>query len=163
MAVKKKATARKKKAARKKSPSKTKLSDLTGTKPVKVHPGRPSKYKPEYCDRVIQLGAEGMSQVQIAVELGVGRTTMLSWCDQHSEFKEALSFAKDLEQAFWEQIGKDALYADKFQYGVWKKSMESRFKQDYTERQEVSGPDGRPIQQEVVFKVRFVDAGHEGD
>ncbi|MDW9762160.1 helix-turn-helix domain-containing protein [Sinorhizobium meliloti] len=99
--------------------------------------GRPSTYDPAYCERVIELGGEGKSQVQIAVALGVARTTMLSWAEQHEEFSTALTRAKEREQDWWETTGQSGLFLDKFNAAVWKKSMEARFRDDYTERKEL--------------------------
>lgn len=99
--------------------------------------GQPTKYKPEYCQQVIELGKAGKSQVQIAVALDVARTTMLGWAEQNEEFSTALTRAKECEQDWWETKGQSGLEADKFNSAVWSKSMSSRFRDDYTERKEV--------------------------
>ena len=117
--------------------------------------GRPSKYNPDFCDKVIALGREGKSPVQIAVALGVPRTTMLSWADEHDEFSTALTRAKELEQDWGETAGQQGMFADKFNAAVWKKSMEARFRQDYTDRQELSGPNGGAIE---VTRIELVPA-----
>lgn len=97
--------------------------------------GRPTKYKPEYCEEVIELGRAGKSQVQIAVALNIPRTTLLSWADQHEEFSTALTCAKECEQSWWEDKGQYGLDADKFNSAVWSKSMSARFRDEYTDRQ----------------------------
>lgn len=109
--------------------------------------GRPSKYKPEYCDLVVEHGAEGCSPEEISAKIGVPRRTMQSWAEQHPEFSAALERAKELEHAWWEGVGKRALFADKFQQQVWAKSMQARFRDKYTEKQQVehSGPNGAPL------------------
>ena len=111
--------------------------------------GRPSSYKPEYCEQVIELGSKGMSPVQIAVELGVPRTTMLSWADVHEEFSTALTRAKEHEQAWWERQGMVGMVGDKFNAAVWKTSMQARFREDYTETRRITGEDGGAVQIEV--------------
>ena len=98
--------------------------------------GRPSTYKPEYCDEVIELGRQGKSPAQIAANLDVARTTLIQWADEHPEFMTALTRAKTFEQAFWEDEGFKGMKADKFNATVWTKSMQARFRDDYTERQE---------------------------
>ena len=99
--------------------------------------GRPSLYKPEYCEQVIEHGKQGLSEVEIACAMDITRTTMRSWADQHPEFSSALTRAKEFEQAWFEKVGREALFADKFNAPVWKKSVEARFRDDYTERKEV--------------------------
>lgn len=120
--------------------------------------GRPSTYKPEYCDAVIQYGKQGKSQVQIAVALGIPRSTMHSWAEQHEEFSAALTRAKECEQDWWENAGQTGLTADKFNSAVWSKSMSARFRDDYTDRvqQEHSGqvdttdPDVRQLSRAIL-------------
>ena len=123
--------------------------------------GRPSKYDPSYCDRVIELGAEGHSPEAIAAQLGVLRQTMLAWADVHPEFFAALQRAKDLELLWWEEAGRKALYADKFQQAVWAKSMQARFRDKYTEKQQLehTGANGAalPPMQIIVAPARPSD------
>lgn len=69
------------------------------------------------------------------------------WGKTHPEFMAALTRAKELEQAWWEDTGQHSLFADKFQHAVWSKSMSARFRDKYTDKvqNEHSGPDGGPI------------------
>jgi len=125
--------------------------------------GRPSKYDPAYCARVIELGAEGNSPEEISAEIGVPRRTMQSWAEQHPDFSAALTRAKELEHAWWERTGKRALFADKFQQQVWAKSMQARFREKYTERveQTMQGPNGGPIEtkSDVTININFAKPG----
>ena len=108
---------------------------------TKKHPGgRPTKYDPAFCDEVIELGKQGKSQVQIACALDVDPATLRNWTEAHPEFLLALTRAKAHEQDWWETKGQEAV--DKGEMSgpgatVWKKSMEARFRNDYTERKEV--------------------------
>jgi transposase len=98
--------------------------------------GRHSDYKPEYCERVIELGKAGKSRVQIAVALDTSRASMDRWAEAHPEFRTALTRAKECEQDWWENKGQEGLTADKFNSAVWSKSMSARFRDDYTERRQ---------------------------
>lgn len=98
--------------------------------------GRPSKYDPAYCEAVVARQAEGWSLAEFAAHVGVSRQTIDNWGAAHPEFLEALSRAKAAEQAWWEKAGREGLHADKFNAAVWKKSVEARFRDDYTERTE---------------------------
>ena len=68
--------------------------------------GRPSLYRPEYCEVVIKLGRDGCSPAEIASELDVDRATLIRWTDEHEDFRTALTRAKTHEQAWWEKAGK---------------------------------------------------------
>ena len=90
-------------------------------------PGQPTKYKPEYCQQLIdyfsidptkitedetvssadgdKLIARRMPQRMpwlegFARKIGVHRNTLRDWCDLHPEFAEAYETAKDLQREF---------------------------------------------------------------
>ncbi|MFK7944560.1 MAG: helix-turn-helix domain-containing protein [Paracoccaceae bacterium] len=112
--------------------------------------GRPSTYDRKHIEPLLELAAEGKSLAQISARLDIPRTTLLRWGDDNEEFRTALTRAKDLEQNWWEDQAQENLTADKFNAPVWKKSMEARFRKEYTERKEITGDEGGPIQTESV-------------
>lgn len=115
--------------------------------------GRPSTYDPSYCDEVIDLGKEGKSKAQMAAHFDVARSTIDTWAEANPEFSEALTRAMAHCQAWWEQKGMDGLTLQGFNAPVWKKSMEARFRDDYTERREVS----------QTVRIEDIVAGLSGD
>lgn len=56
--------------------------------------GRPSKYKPVYCDEVINTMATGLSLTAFAGDIGVSRETVNNWQHEHPEFLDAVKTAK---------------------------------------------------------------------
>lgn len=118
----------------------TKKKDLT-KRPV----GRPSLYKPEYCEKVLELGRQGCSPAEIASHFDVDRVTLIDWANANEDFSTALTRAKIHEQAWWEKAGKAGMVADRFNAQVWTKSVAARFREDYTERKELTGADGGPV------------------
>ena len=119
--------------------------------PAKKNPvGRPSKYKPEYCEKIVKLAKEGNGWVSWALACGVDRPTLYAWGEQHPEFLTALKEAKLHEQLWWENTGRNSVHSKNFQAAVWRTSMQARFRDDYTERkvQEVTGKDGGAIKHE---------------
>lgn len=99
--------------------------------------GRPSKYNPAFCQRVIDLGKTGASVVEMACEIGVARSTLENeWPEHHEQFSVALTMARQHSQMWWEKTGRDALFADKFQGSVWSRSMAARFPDDWREKSE---------------------------
>lgn len=64
--------------------------------------GRPSKFKPAYSNMLIEHLAEGASIASFAAEIGVARSTINQWADDHPEFSEALKIAKAKCAAWWE-------------------------------------------------------------
>ena len=115
--------------------------------------GRPSKYKPEFCDRVIELGEQGMSKVEIAAELGIYYDTFLAWQDKYPEFFESVKRATFLCQSWWERMGREATFGgcEGFNSTAFIFNMKNRFPDSWRDRkeQEISGPNGSPIQIEI--------------
>jgi hypothetical protein len=96
--------------------------------------GRPSLYRPEYCERVIELGNQGASVVEMAHEIGVCRATLeANWPAEHPEFLEAFTRARQASQVWWEKKGRDNLEKPTFQASVWSRSMAARFPEDWRE------------------------------
>jgi len=56
--------------------------------------GRPTKYRPAYCNEVIETMATGLSLTAFAGEIGVARSTINEWIDNHPEFSEATRVGK---------------------------------------------------------------------
>lgn len=101
--------------------------------------GRPTLYKPEYCDVVVDLGKQGYSLIQMCAHFDITRQTIDNWSENNPEFLEALSRAKVHCQHWWESMAQTGMLLGSggFNAAVWKKSMEARFRDDYTERKEV--------------------------
>lgn len=122
--------------------------------------GRPSSYKPEYCDDVIEMAKQGEGWAAYASKFEVDRATLYKWADIYPEFRTALNRAKVEEQLWWESEGRNSLKADRFNALVWKTTVQARFRDDYTEKKitEISGLDGAPIQmQSQVIDARALD------
>jgi hypothetical protein len=63
------------------------------SKPV----GRPSKYKPEYCDQVEKLCKLGATDKDIADFFEVEESTINNWKVEHPEFMESIKTVKRLK------------------------------------------------------------------
>ena len=61
--------------------------------------GRPSDYDPEYCEQIIALGRQGLHVYQMAERLDVGSATLYRWEDNHEEFREAFTRAREYSKA----------------------------------------------------------------
>jgi len=113
--------------------------------------GRPTDYKPEYCDRVIEFGRLGKSITWMAAELKVSRSTINLWAQVHEEFSDALSTAQALSQQWWEDAGQNALASKEFNSSVWAKSMAARFPEDWRDNSKVELGGG--VQHEHTIRV----------
>lgn len=107
--------------------------------------GRPTDYRPEYCDLVQELGRKGKSKAQIAAEIGVSRTTLDSWTVAHPEFLNAMALSRDFCLAWWEDTGQAGLPHGVLNASLWSRSMAARFPADYREEHAITGAGGGPI------------------
>jgi hypothetical protein len=113
--------------------------------PVTTHKiGRPTNYKPEYCDRVVELGAKGYSQAMIIADIGAGsRETISNWKKAHPAFLDAMIRARDLALAWWERQGIENLGNRDYNANLYRIIMMARFGQDgYREKQVVETVQG---------------------
>lgn len=115
--------------------------------------GRPTSYRPEMCEKVMEWGAQGKSRTWMAARLGVDRKTIDNWADAHPDFLLALTRAKALEQMWWEDKGQEALEKREFQSSVWSRSMAARFPDEWREKiGHVGGnKEDEPIKQETTL------------
>ena len=71
--------------------------------PAKHAGGRPTDYRPEYCDAVIAAMSDGLSLSAFAGLIGQGRDTVYKWIRAHSEFSHAVSRARAARVTWLEQ------------------------------------------------------------
>lgn len=69
--------------------------------------GRPTKYKPEYCERVIDHMKDGASLTSFAAEIEVARSTINEWMGNYPEFSEAVKKGKAKCASWWERLGRE--------------------------------------------------------
>jgi hypothetical protein len=98
--------------------------------------GRPTLYKPEFCEQVIELGKQGKSITQIAAKLDVDKATVLRWKDEKEDFSTAMSRALTFSQEWWEDQAQVGLTDRNFNAAIWHKSVVSRFREDYAEKRD---------------------------
>lgn len=95
--------------------------------------GNPTKYRAEYCQRIVETMSEGKSLVQFAVSIGVSRDSIYEWEKVHPEFKLACKAAKEAAQSWWEDLLMKAAQSTSKSFNITAIifSMKNRFKNDY--------------------------------
>lgn len=122
---------------------------------VKRPVGRPTKYKPEYCEQIIELGKQGKSIAQMASYFDVDKASIYDWAASQEDFSTALARAKAHSQTWWEDQAQKNMSDRNFNAQLWLKSVASRFREDYTEKQvtELTGANGGAVQVETKSKI----------
>lgn len=100
--------------------------------------GRPTKFRKEMCEAVIEYGKQGMSKHEMALELDISMSTFCLWQNENMEFSEAVKQAVQHSQGWWEKqgrmgsVGEVPLNPTAFIF-----NMKNRFKEDWRDKQEI--------------------------
>lgn len=114
--------------------------------------GRPSKYKPEYDQMLIDHMASGLSFESFAGIVGVCDDTLREWEKVHPSFSASKKEAFAKNRVFWEKLainyithsdGKEG--TPKLNSTVWIFNMKNRFPKQWRDRIEHSGSDEQPL------------------
>lgn len=118
----------------------------------KRKPGRPIEYRPEMCDKVIEVGMEGGGLLEMCFAVCRSYETFNRWQDMFPEFSTAVRTAHKLSQAWWEREGRKATFGGHpgFSATSYIFQMKNRFREDWRDRHEHTGADGGPAVQIVV-------------
>lgn len=119
--------------------------------------GQPTKYKPEYCQRLIDHMALGKSYEHFAASINVSKQSLYEWEKVHPEFSDAKRQAVLKCMAWWEDQGQEGLwdvtdYVDgkplkskKLNAGVWMYNMKCRFKEHWLDQKPEEEKDKTPL------------------
>ena len=69
--------------------------------------GRPVEYDPAIHDDIITWGEQGCSKVEIAVKLGIARSTLYKWMTDFPDFSDVIKRAEDASEAWYYKTFKD--------------------------------------------------------
>jgi hypothetical protein len=133
---------------------------------------RPTELRPEFADRVAQLIRAGNFPETAAVAAGVSGRTFYRWMARGEQAEDALQRGRKVKRSeepfwqFWQQVKRAERESEAIIVGYVMKSMpttptaaiallERRFRDRWsrTERREVTGDGGGPIQVESATQV----------
>lgn len=121
-------------------------------KPAKGPGGRPTKYRPEYCEQLVAHMSEGASLLSFAAEIDVDRSTLTEWAKVHPEFSAAVTRGKAKCAAWWERIGRNLAMTGEGNATLVVFGLKNMGAEEWADRQslEHTGKDGGPIQTEAT-------------
>jgi len=123
--------------------------------------GRPTSYRPEFCDCVIQFMSEGRSLDGCAALMGVHPDSLYQWQKIHPEFSDAVRRGRAAATAFWEGRLLDVAKGGSGNANVIQWALRNRSRAasgwDHAQKKlELSGPDGGALH--VQADVTTIDA-----
>ena len=124
-------------------------------KPMYWHPGRPTKYQPEWMlDKVLELGMNGASLAKIAFTLGITFETLKQWENKFPEFSDAIKMARLGSQVWFEEILQAAMTGglEGVPVPLLIFALKTRYPETYREVRvtELSGRDGNMLEVQAV-------------
>lgn len=94
----------------------------------KFKPGRPSKYRPEYCQKLIDHMSQGYSFESFAGTVFCSKELLHDWANEHPDFIQAKKVALSLCRRKWEEWGVAGMFQGKnFNAVLWIFNMKNRF------------------------------------
>lgn len=104
------------------------------------HPGQPAITLDDLPDTWVEditgLAGEGASIIELAVCLGISRTTFYQLSKRDKKFANTVKKCKELSESWWLRNGREHLQNRDFNYVGWYMQMKNRFgwrdKQDIT-------------------------------
>lgn len=106
-------------------------------------------FKPEMCERIIELGKEGASQKMMFANIGINKNTADAWKKNHPEFADALDTAVTHSQAYWEKMILDNVNNRGFNSRIAEIALRGQFQADYRETRDIK------LDAKVETKVDF--------
>jgi len=81
--------------------------------------GRPTVYKPEYCDEMIEYARTGGFYNNFAGRIGICVQTLYNWEKVHPEFLESKGIAKAACLHWWDERAREGLFDKSFNTTIW--------------------------------------------
>lgn len=101
--------------------------------------GRPTDYKPEYCEMLVEHMKGGLSFEAFGAKVDCAEQTLYNWRDAHPEFMESYKKGLAYSLEHWEEMGHDMVLAGQGNSAVWIFNMKNRFK--WKDRHDVTSED----------------------
>lgn len=117
--------------------------------------GRPTDYRPEFCEQVVEHCRDGRSLASFCNEIGIARQTLYQWRARFSLFNDACSRALIAAQTWFEERCRNGLEDRNFNSRLAEFLMAAQFRDDYapqTQRIELTGANGTPLNQRSLTR-----------
>lgn len=108
----------------------------------KSHTGQYDVWRPELCDEIQPLAAQGWSIKEICHELGFSHDSWARWQEEHPEWREAVLRAKSAAEAWWIRYAREHLILggkQRFQERNYALVMMNQFGWNKKEEQTIKG------------------------
>lgn len=120
--------------------------------------GRPSDYDPAYCDTATTFLADGYSLAALAGHIGVARSTVYRWVDEHPEFSDAVKTGQAKAVLWWETANRNLALTGEGNATAIVFGLKNRASDEWRDVKatELTGKDGGAIQTDSIQRIERV-------
>ena len=124
--------------------------------PIMGKVGRPTDYKPEYCEMLIEHMAEGYSFESFGGIIEVDETTLYEWAKKHTQFSLSKNIGTQKSMIWWEKMGRKGMINEIpfFNDRIWRLNMINRFRSKWSDGTKNENKDN--VKTEIIVR-------YEGD
>ena len=126
------------------------MTDKNETTEGKV--GRPTKYKEEYCEMLIEHMAEGYSFESFGGVIEVAEDTLYEWAKVNKNFSDSKNIGTQKSMIWWEKVGRKGMMNDIpfFNDRIWRLNMINRFRSKWTDG--TKNENNNNVKKEIVVR-----------
>jgi hypothetical protein len=136
------------------------------TKLRKHSGGRPTLYRREMCDRLVEAMAKGLTAEAAAARIGISARSLFYWQQQHPEFLQAIQEGRQRSQLWWEERALAMANGESgntqiVMLGLRNRSRAASGWNNDTVKLEHTGPEGGPVEVKAEHKIDIESLSHE--
>jgi hypothetical protein len=136
------------------------------TKLRKHSGGRPTLYRREMCDRLVEAMAKGLTAEAAAARIGISARSLFYWQQQHPEFLQAIQEGRQRSQLWWEERALAMANGESgntqiVMLGLRNRSRAASGWNNDTVKLEHTGPEGGPVEVKAEHKIDIEWLSHE--
>jgi len=101
--------------------------------------GRPTKYRKEFCQMLIEHMKEGLSFESFGAKVDSSKQTLYDWLEKHQDFIDARRKGESYSRLKWEQLGMDGM-TNKIMFfngNMWQFAMKNKFRDEWKDQSHV--------------------------
>jgi len=119
---------------------------------------RPTDYDPDYCAVAEAFLADGFSLAALAGHIGVARSTVYKWVDEHPEFSDAVKTGQAKAVLWWETANRNLALTGEGNATSIIFGLKNRASDEWRDVKstEITGKDGGAIQTDNVQRIERV-------
>lgn len=125
--------------------------------------GRPTTYDPSYCEDAVTFLADGYSLAAFAGHIGVSRSTIYKWVDEHDAFSDAVKSGQAKAVLWWETANRNLALTNEGNATSVIFGLKNRAPEEWRDVKatELTGANGGPLETLTAIEIVGVEANDD--